>query len=271
MKKGENRSGAVWSGICKNLRSGFLCLRVSLALALVLIVSCSLANAQQSPEARELRAALSITEQRLAQSEAQRKEVINSLAEAVRISEEQTFAAREIQEKLEAYGVDLFSNSKDSLEQRLLKAVRDLHILRQENERRRKAINDLSEAFLKYLAATPDAKESDRGEAKEAVSKAGKSLQDLVDPAQTQVKPLERSQVVSVDPELALVVLDAGRKSGVRVGTPIVIHRDDKPIYTALIVEVRESICGALLQEKAGQIDKVLVGDKVRPVPTITE
>ena len=223
-----------------------------------------------SPEVRELRAMLDYTKKQLTESEDRRKELIKSLAESVRISEEQTFAAKEIEEKMEAFGVDLFQSSKDSLQQRLFKAVRDLHIARQESERQRKAIHELSEAFLKYIAAT-DAKENVKGEAREAIDKAGKSLSDLVDADSVVSKKLEKSQVVSVNKELGLVLLDAGRKTGVRVGTPITVNRNETPIFTALVVDVRESVCGALLQDRVGKsAGFVKVGDKIQPLVTET-
>lgn len=218
-----------------------------------------------------MRVALQVTRQRLAEAETQRKELMKSLAEAVRVSEQQTFAAQEIQEKMEAFGVDLFKSSRDSLEQRLLKAVRDLDIMTQESERQRKALHELSEAFLKYLAATPEAKENIRGEAEEAIAKAGKSLDSLVDEDAHYAKRLERSQVVSFDSSIGLVVIDAGRKSGAIVGTPIYIERNEEPTYTALIVDVRDSISGALLQDKVGSVAGVKVGDRVRPLATETD
>jgi len=227
----------------------------------------SLVYGQKNPELEEMRALLSFTQQKLADAEGQRKELMKSLAESVRVSEEQTFAARDVQEKLEAFGVDLFNSSQDSLEQRLLKAVRDLDILRQENERQRKALHGLSEAFLKYLAATPEAKENLRGEAEESIARAGKALNALVD-SDPLVRRLEKSQVVSFDSKIGLVVVDAGRKSGVLVGTPIIIERDEQPIYTAIIVDVRDSISGALLQESIGDSGTVKPGDRVKPLAT---
>jgi hypothetical protein len=235
------------------------------------LASVNFARGQQNPEVAEMRVALQFTQQKLAESEAQRKELMKSLAESVRVSEEQTFAAREVQEKMEAFGVDLFSSNKDSLEQRLLKAVRDLDIMRQENERQRKAIHELSEAFLKYIAATPEAKENVKGEAQESIAKAGKSLNELIDGDQIYAKRLEKSRVVSFDSAIGLVVIDAGRKSGVIVGTPIVVVRDEQPIYTALIVDVRDSISGALLQDKVGNTGAVQAGDRIRPLATETD
>ena len=63
----------------------------------------TLPSSAQNPEVLELRAALGITRQKLAHTEAQRLAAAKALAESVRISEEQTFAARAIQEKMEAF------------------------------------------------------------------------------------------------------------------------------------------------------------------------
>ena len=241
------------------------------ALLVGSVLCCSSALAQQqTPAEAELRAVLKITQQKLAYAEARNKELSKSLAEAVRVSEEQAFAARDVREKLEALGVDLLNSSEDSLQQRLLKAVRDLDIMRQESERQRQAVHQLSEAFLKYIASTPEAPEAARGAANDAIAKAGRALDALVNSDQIEVKKLEKSQVIRFDSKIGLIVVDAGRKSGVRVGTPITIGRNDQPIYTALIVDVRDSICGALLQEKIGEASGVKPGDQVRPLATET-
>ncbi len=225
---------------------------------------------EESPEVLELRAALEMTRARLAESEQKRQQLIESLAESVRVSEEKAFAAQQMQEKMEAFGVDLFRSSEDSLEQRLLKAVRDLDIARQESERQRRSLHDLSEAFLRYLAATPDAAALERDAAELAISKASQSLSDLVE-NEAPARRLENSRVVSVNPEIGLVVLDAGRKGGVRVGTPVTVNRDENPIFTALVVDVRESVSGALLQERVGEVGQARVGDRVRPLVSRTQ
>lgn len=269
----DQHSGAPAQGMSAGVRR-LVGLRIIssgvLAVAILLYTSLAPAQQQMSPGEAEARMMLKMTQQKLAKSEAERKELMKSLAESVRVSEEQTFAAQEIQEKMEAFGVDLFSSSKDSLEQRLLKAVRDLDIMRQENERARKAVHQLSEASLNYLAASPKVSEEARKKFQEAISKAGKSLDALVDPNNAYVKRLEKSEVVSVDSNW-LVVIDAGRKSGVIVGTPIIIERDEVPLYTALIVDVRDSISGAVLQDKIGDAGAVKVGDRIRPWATETD
>lgn len=247
-------------------------------MVVLIIGFCGILPAQQgNPEVAELRAALKFTQEKLAdtearltQSEEQRKAAVEALTQAVNMAESKVLKANQIQEAASAFGVDLLSAPDDSMEQRLLKAVRDLDILRQENERKRKAIHDLSESFLKYLASTPDADAGSRQESHDAIAGAGKAIERMVDSGQLRANNLDRSKVISVDSKVGLVVVDAGRSGGVRVGTPVTVQRDDRPIYTAMIVNVRENISGALLQDQMGSIREVRIGDRVRPLATQT-
>lgn len=232
----------------------------------------------ESVEVRELRAALAMAQQQLQEAKAEaagaeqrRKELVNSLAESVRVSEEQVARAHEIELKLQALGVDLLAKEENSLEQRLLKAVRDLDISQQELEACSAELHSLSEAFLTYLAATGEAPAATQSAARTAISKAGEVLARIS--TETSVDTpgdLSDSRVVSVDPGIGLVVLDAGRRSGLRVGTPISILRGDRPIYSALIVDVRDAIAGAVLQDRFVDAETVAVGDGVKLLPNQT-
>jgi hypothetical protein len=230
-------------------------------------------SAGDSIEVRELKAALEVAgkqaamlQAKVAQAEIQRKALVESLSEAVRVSEEQVAASREVQLKLQAFGIDLFTQDENSLEQRLLKAVRDLDISQQEVERRSRQIHSLSEAFLKYVQATPEAKEGDRVAARAAIEVAGKAIEDL-GAAEEAGRDLADSRIVSIDREIGLVVVDAGRGAGLRVGTPVAILRGQRPIYSAMIVDVRDSISGAVLQDRIGDVDDVAVGDGIQLLP----
>jgi len=231
-----------------------------------------------SVEVRELRAALKVAQNRAAEAEAkaaraeaQRKEIVKSLAEAVRVSEEQVAASREIQLKLQAFGVDLFTMDQNSLQQRLLNAVRDLDIANQEKEAQTKALRKLSDSFVKYLEQTREAPEKARQEATSALRESGKIISLAKGAGENNSQQgksgLDNSKVVSIDSEIGLLVLDAGRANGVKVGTPIAVLRGERPIFTAMVVDVRESICGALLQDKIAENDAVKVGDVIRLLP----
>lgn len=224
-------------------------------------------------EVRELRAALKIAQEqaeserkRAEQADAQRKELVRSLAEAVRVSEEQTAASRETELKLQALGVDLISRDGNSLEQRLLKSVRDLDIAQQEIERQSSAIRRLSESFLEVLKASTSLDPKVRAKAESALAAANEALAPVETP-EAGPADLSAARVVSIDSSIGLVVFDAGRATGLRVGTPITVLRGERPLYSALVVDVRDAIAGAVLQDRLGDAGDVEIGDGIRLLP----
>ena len=75
---------------------------------------------------------------------------------------------------------------------------------------------------------------------------------------------LQNARVVSLKSELGIAVLSIGAKDGVKPGMPFEIYREDKPIAKVLVTEVRNSVCGAVVQELATANDPVRVGDRGR-------
>ena len=59
---------------------------------------------------------------------------------------------------------------------------------------------------------------------------------------------------------VALVVLDVGSVQGARVGMPFIVLRGDRVIAWARVVEVRQKICGALIEKTEGNV-AVKAGD----------
>ena len=174
--------------------------------------------------------------------------------------------ARETQLKLQAFGIDLFTLDENSLEQRLLKAVRDLDICQQDLERQAKAIRSLSESFLGFIQSA-EASEVQRTAALKAIEDARGAMSDGAVVEEEERGDISNSRVVSIDPDIGLVVFDAGRREGLRIGTPITVLREDRPIYTAMIVDVRESIAGAVLQTKLDEASEVAIGDGIQLQP----
>jgi hypothetical protein len=227
----------------------------------------------ESVEVRELKAALRLSrdqvaaeQKRAGEIESQRKILVESLSEAVRVSEEQMISSRETQLKLQAFGIDLFTQDDNSLEQRLLKAVRDLDIAQQEVERQSAAIAQLSESFMKVLKSVPQLSDERRVEAEAAIAAAGAVIIPKAGESGSG-DDISRARVVSIDSGVGLIVFDAGRGSGVRVGTPVTVLRGDRPIYSAMIVDVRDSISGAVLQDRMADGGEVEVGDGIRLLP----
>ena len=69
-------------------------------------------------------------------------------------------------------------------------------------------------------------------------------------------------RVVSLKEEWSLVVGNVGKQHGVQMGMPMRVVRDGKLIATLRVIDVRQRICGAVIQE----IDsgKIRLGDQLQ-------
>jgi hypothetical protein len=70
--------------------------------------------------------------------------------------------------------------------------------------------------------------------------------------------------VISVKDDLALVVMNLGTKHGVKVGMPFQVTRDKRIIGSVRVVDVREKIAGAYIQNLSSEKDRIKVGDHLR-------
>ena len=55
-----------------------------------------------------------------------------------------------------------------------------------------------------------------------------------------------------------------GEKQGVKIGMPLRVLRNDKKVATLRVVDVRQRICGAVIQEMVSEKDKIRVGDRLQ-------
>jgi hypothetical protein len=65
-----------------------------------------------------------------------------------------------------------------------------------------------------------------------------------------------------VKDEWSLVVGNIGEKQGVKMGMPMRVMRGDDLIATLRVVDVRQRICGAVVQEMGSE--KIKVGDRLQ-------
>ena len=79
----------------------------------------------------------------------------------------------------------------------------------------------------------------------------------------THGSALAGARVLEVNPKLRLVVLDIGTQQGARVGMPMMILRGDRVVAAVRIVEVRQNICGALMENVENNIT-LQAGDTAR-------
>jgi hypothetical protein len=166
----------------------------------------------------------------------------------------------ELQLRMEALGLASASKDRAKLEQRLLTAVSDLQLAQKERDQYRDQMMQLSETMLRYLKTT----EGGDPQARMDVETQLRSMNALVDKsakAQPQNGSLLDGSVISVKEEWSFVVGNFGAREGVKIGMPLRVKRGDDVVAKLRVVDVRERICGAVIQESGKE--KIKVGDRL--------
>lgn len=164
---------------------------------------------------------------------------------------------------LDALDISAIENGGDEKATRLVAALNDLRLVKQEQKRLADSLFSLLEAASEYSqVASPGNPESVEklGVAMQSAETALKSSTPQGgDPAK---KDLTDASVVSIKPELGVVVLDVGTKDGAKPGMPFNIFRADKPIARVLVTDVRSTVSGAVVRELFSPSDKLMIGDR---------
>jgi hypothetical protein len=87
---------------------------------------------------------------------------------------------------------------------------------------------------------------------------------DNVAKAEPVVPDLTNARVISVKPELGLVVGNVGAENGVKTGMPFRVMSGNQTIALARVIDVRKNICGALIQEQLSDQNPVKVGHRLK-------
>jgi hypothetical protein len=208
-------------------------------------------------ENEQLQKQLSIAQESL-------KALTSSLAESNADAEELRRKYSDLELRMEALGLASANKDRAKLEQRLLAAVSDLQLAQKERDDYRDQMLRLNEAVLCYL------KTSQAGDAKarmdlEAQLRSINTLITKSTGAPDQPEPgLMDGSVISVKEEWSFVVGNLGGKQGVKIGMPMRVMRDDRKIATLRVVDVRQKICGAVIQEMDSNKEKIRVGDRLQ-------
>jgi hypothetical protein len=166
----------------------------------------------------------------------------------------------DLQLRMEALGLASASKDRAKLEQRLLTAVSDLQLTQKERDQYRDQMMQLSETLLRYLKTA----EGGDPQARMDVETQLRSMNALVDKsakAQPQNGSLLDGSVISVKEEWSFVVGNFGAREGVKIGMPLRVKRGDDLVAKLRVVDVRERICGAVIQESGKE--KIKVGDRL--------
>lgn len=198
------------------------------------------------------------------------RETVKTMTDSLVVSNSEAELFRrkysELQLKMDALGVESVSKDRAKLEQRLLKAVSDLQIMQKENDAYRERLLELSETVLRYVKSTP----SGDAEARSDVEVQLRATNRLVAksheaaPNDSEAPGLMDGKVISVKAEWSLVVGNMGAQQGVKIGMPLRVVRGGRSIATLRVVDVREKISGAVVQEMDSEKDRIKVGDRLQ-------
>jgi hypothetical protein len=170
----------------------------------------------------------------------------------------------ELQTRMDVLGVESVSTDRAKLEQRLLKAVSDLQLMNKEKEAYREQLLKLTETMLHYVKSTQSADPQARMEVEAQLRATNQLLAAKEAPNDEAAPDLMDGKVLSVKEEWSLVVGNFGAEQGVKIGMPLRVVRAGKTIATLRVVDVREKISGAVIQELDSEKVKIKVGDRLQ-------
>jgi hypothetical protein len=260
--KWARRSRHVFKSEILNLKSALILVGcVTLARGLAAEGNSSLSDSKnESVTAGALLAQNEELRRQLSLSQETVKTLTTSLAESNAEAElfRRKFADLEL--RMEALGLASASKDRAKLEQRLLTAVSDLQLAQKERDQYRDQMMQLSETMLRYLKTAEGGDAQARMDV-EAQLRGMNALVDKSTKAQPQNGSLLDGSVISVKEEWSFVVGNFGAREGVKIGMPLRVKRADDVVARLRVVDVRERICGAVIQESGKE--KIKVGDRL--------
>jgi len=175
--------------------------------------------------------------------------------------------AKNLKLRFEALGLESGSANPSKLQERLLSAVASLRDLAMEKKKLSEALVRLSEAAALFAKMSPDAKPDLRmtleTELRNARIALGDSSPNAVEAAAVPAT-ISDGMAIAVKDELSLVVINLGSKQGVREGMPFQVIRGERLIGKVRVVDVRDKIAGAIVQNLYSEKDQIKVGDRLR-------
>ena len=164
---------------------------------------------------------------------------------------------------MEALGLDAANKHRAKLEQRLLAAVADLQLLQKERDEFRDQMLRLNESMLRYLKTSQGGDAQARMDMETQLRKTNAiATRSTSTRPQSPQPSLMDGSVISVKDEWSFVVGNVGEQQGVKIGMPMRVMRGDRKIATQRVVDVRQKICGAVIQEMGSE--KIKVGDRLQ-------
>lgn len=208
--------------------------------------------------AQETAAGGAAAQRRITELERQNETLHRSLTESRRREKENAEQLASIRTRLEALGQNLL----DGGDERLVQAAADIEVLSDRVRRLETAATSLSASVSDFLRQTvvsdPDARmrlETTMRELDAAIGLRDKPRPDL------RTGSLQGARVISIDSRSGMLVLNVGESAGARIGMGFRLTRGDRPYGRAVIADVRDSLCGAFIEQLDQDHEGVRIGD----------
>src|SRR5881398_651735 len=221
-------------------------------------------NAEQAVTAETLLAQNDQLRKQLSIEHESLRSLTSSLAESNAEAELFRRKYSDLELRMEALGLASVNKDRAKLEQRLLSAVSDLQLAQKARDEYRDQMLRLNETMLRYLKTS----QSGDAQARMDVETQLRSTNQLATKSRNapdSARPsLMDGSVISMKEEWSFVVGNLGEKQGVKIGMPMRVMRDDRKIASLRVVDVRQKICGAVVQEMDSKKEKIKVGDRLQ-------
>ncbi|MCX8493322.1 MAG: hypothetical protein ORN23_03725 [Chthoniobacterales bacterium] len=202
--------------------------------------------------------------EKLILSEASIKGLTESLAIANGESELFKRRSEELNERIEALGIAPADKELENLRTRLLAAVRDMRLLQKKNDASRDQLSAMTESVMELLKSSEGIDPKARLKVEEVLRSSSAFLNRQKDLIATSGADLTSGTVVDVKPDLSLVVANLGSRQGVKTGMPFQVWRGTRQVASVRVVDVRDAISGAIVQNIVNPAESVRSGDTLR-------
>jgi hypothetical protein len=220
-------------------------------------------NAEQKITAESLLAQNEDLRKQLSIQQESLKTLTASLAESNAEAEVFRRKYSDLELRMEALGLASANKDRAKLEQRLLAAVSDLRLAQKERENLRDQLLGLNETLLRYLQTSQGGDAQARMDVETQLRKTNELVGRSTSANAQEPQPsLMDGSVLSVKEQWSFVVANIGQQQGVKIGMPLRVMRGEQKIATVRVVDVRQRICGAVIEDSGKE--KIKVGDRLQ-------
>jgi hypothetical protein len=210
-------------------------------------------------------------DQELARARSANAALATSLAAANQRSRDSEAQLAKLRDDLEALGVAVLDPTDNETRRRLIAAVADAKRERETRARLEQQLLQLSETVALFLSRLTETDPAQRALLEAELRASDQVLGDARLAAAPPASPaapasLAEARVLSLNPELGLVVLNAGRREGVRLGMPMELFRNDRSLGRGIVADLRDAVCGLVPTGPGFPVEEVQVGDLARPL-----